>query len=86
METGTSFDGDECQACSLSLLASIKDVRYMQRAIPGFRKRLVAVGELGEGVVQPTPGRAQSHLSWWIPDGATVHHRFKIIDLAEVQS
>ena len=82
-KTGQRYDGDACEASALSILREISDVRHMQRAVPGFRSRQVAVGDLRVGVVKYTPGRTQSHHGWWLPDGASVHEDFVVIGPGE---
>lgn len=84
-EAGTTYQGAECEACSLSLLRNLDDIRYMRKAIPGMKKRYVAIGELRTGVVQHTPSRFNSHHSWWLPVHATVEGDFAVIELDEAE-
>lgn len=79
-KAGKAFLGDDCQACALSVLRDFEDVQYMQSAIPGFRTRHVAVGNLSAGVILNTPGRGTpSHHSWWLPDGTVVSAGFRVL-------
>ena len=82
-ESGTSYEGDDCLACSLSILRDAEDVKHMRRSVPGFKKRRVALGELQTGAVKHTPGSSASHHSWWLPIGAAVAQDFAIVHMQE---
>jgi hypothetical protein len=71
--------GNRCKACGLSVFLSIEDALGMQKRIPGFRKKRLAVGALtpDDGVVKATPSQNEpSHHTWWMPIEAKPFDRF----------
>lgn len=79
----------ECQVCGLSVLQSLDDVRRLQKKVPGFRKDVVARGNLipDLGLVKHTPtAKENSHHTWWLCREAKPWEFFKIVDTDVVQS
>lgn len=73
---------DECQACGLSVFGAVDDATDMRDAIPAFRGRLIAEGELsGEmGVMKPTPRNGNTHITWWTPEGLDPSPAFAVVE------
>jgi hypothetical protein len=72
----------ECQACGLSVYASLEEISRMAKVIPRLRKMKIAEGNLDEnsGKIQNTPSRnSRYHYTWWVPDGGTPWKIFVII-------
>ena len=60
----------ECRACSLSVFTSREEVVRLQRTVPRWRKP-AAIGNLepdsGKLKHTPSPGKNNTHHSWWVP-------------------
>lgn len=79
----------ECQACGLSVLQSLDDVRRLQKRVPAFRRDVAAIGSLTPdlGRVKHTPTqRENSHHTWWLSREAQPWEFFQLVDTAMVQS
>lgn len=74
---------DECKACGVSVLGDLADAEALRRRIPGQRSKVIVVGDLvpGFGRIRPTPShKADSHQSWWVPEGVDPSPRFTAIE------
>ncbi len=73
---------DICGSCALSVLRRIEDVETARKAIPYFRKRLVAEALLTDahGVIKQTGSHAY-HYSFWVEMtyGAMIHPLFNVV-------
>lgn len=79
---GRKYDNAKhCQACGLSILTCEADVKVFLKAVPYFRKKLVAKARVSRdwGKVEQT-GRAPHH-TWWVPDGKNPESIFAVIQI-----
>lgn len=70
-----------CKACGLSIFRDLTEAVKTTRRIPALRGSVPASAELdgGPGVILHTPSRAaDSHHTWWLPDGESVQQLFKV--------
>lgn len=74
--------GDPCGRCGLSVLTRLEDVAVARKAIPGFRKRLVAKATLRpeHGRICET-GNHRWHYDLWVrtAHGPTIHEAFFVV-------
>lgn len=73
----------ECQACGLSIHASLDDAKNLSLRIPRFKNMKIAKGILSEGLgrIKHTPSKNEiSHHTWWIPENTEPYKVFKLID------
>lgn len=69
----TWADTTDCKMASCSLFADEKDALTVKSSTGATRAKLLALGDVsGPGRLLHTPGRHESHHSWWRPlaDGA----------------
>lgn len=63
----------ECQSCGVSINPIRQEALDLRAAVPGFRNRKLALGELtpamGRTLPTPSPLAGQHHLTWWLHDG-----------------
>ncbi|MFY9227421.1 MAG: hypothetical protein WAQ98_32415 [Blastocatellia bacterium] len=71
----------ECDACGISVYTILEDVVKLQRRVPKFKNKRIAIGKLTPemGMLKPTPGKEPSHHSWWIPLGIQPLNIFVLI-------
>ncbi|MGH7269899.1 MAG: hypothetical protein ACREJ3_05660 [Polyangiaceae bacterium] len=73
---------DACAACALSVLRRLEDVPVARKAMPWFKKRLVAKATLSpaHGLIKQT-GANKWHFSFWVEAGhlATIHKSFAVV-------
>ncbi|MRG97537.1 hypothetical protein [Polyangium spumosum] len=73
---------DACGACALSVLRSLEDVELARKAMPWFKRRLVARALLlgAHGVIKQT-GPHKHHYSYWVEAtyAASIHEQFTVI-------
>ena len=73
----------ECQACGLSVIRSIEDVRRAPKRIPTLRKKKTALGNLTPdlGQIQNTPSSKSgpSHHTWWVAKGTEPWKIFQVV-------
>jgi len=80
-DEGKSGD-DPCNLCALSVLRRLEDVAVARRAMPWFKKRLVAKATLSAsyGVIKQT-GPHMHHYSFWVEatHGPSIHEQFAVV-------
>jgi hypothetical protein len=73
---------DPCMACALSVLRRPEDVATARKAVPFFRKRLVAKATLSatHGRIKQT-GKHKFHFSFWVEAMhiAAIHEQFTVV-------
>jgi hypothetical protein len=73
---------DACQACALSVLRRDEDVPIARKAMPWFKKQLVAKAVLtsAHGVIRQT-GAHRFHCSFWVEasHGGSIHSLFRAV-------
>lgn len=72
-----------CKASGISVNPDDGNAINLLKRIPGYKKKLVAVGELSPdcGVVLCTPIESNpSHHTWWHPDGLKTWTYFRVVD------
>jgi hypothetical protein len=73
---------DACLACALSVLRRLDDVPTARKAMPWFKKRLVARAELtpAHGRLLQTGAHAW-HFSLWVAStqASTIHQQFSVV-------
>ena len=74
------FRERECRACGLSVFRDVEDASNLRDRVPAMRGHLVARGKLNSelGRMKHTPGRRQSHFTWWVPVGVECHRFFSV--------
>ena len=73
---------DGCRACALSVLRRVEDVPLARKAMPWFKKRLVAKATLSPAhgrILQTGPNKW--HFSFWVEAGhaGTIHQSFTVV-------
>jgi hypothetical protein len=73
---------DACMACALSVLRRLEDVPAARKAMPWFKKRLVAKATLAakHGRVKQS-GAYKFHFSFWVEAAhiGTIHEQFAVV-------
>lgn len=73
----------ECQACGVSIYASLDEVKSLPSRIPRFKNMKIAKGILSDGLgrIKHTPSRrGKSHHTWWVPENTEPYKVFKLTD------
>jgi hypothetical protein len=74
---------DPCMACALSVLRRLEDVPVARKAMPWFKKRLVAKATLAakHGCVKQS-GAHKFHFSFWVEatSSGTIHQQFAVVN------
>lgn len=78
-EDGLRKDAEPCLRNAVSLWATEKKARALQRNVPPFRNCLIAVGTVGPGVGSLKNTIQSGHWSWWPLLGFARHSIFKVI-------
>ncbi|MET9265498.1 hypothetical protein [Amycolatopsis sp. NPDC004079] len=74
-------DEQECAASGLSVFSTLDEAEAARKAIPGFRKRKVAKGDIASlGLIKDTPSHtSKGHQTWWRPIGDESWLNFEVV-------